>query len=499
MNATQVFLQQLDATCERRKREILDTTDDLQISGKIYYVSVYGNDSNDGLSPDSPWKTLEKVSSADLNAGDGVLFHRGELFRGYVIAKSNVCYGAYGSGDKPKFYGWNRCLADPKIWSLVDSEHNIWKLEEPILDSGTLVFNHGNAHSVKLIPSYIHGKFVCRNDESKLFDKSLEMTQDLDLYWHFDSLLTTAPSKGESFPIPLVNDKSLGELYLRCDSGNPGEVFDSIEALPHRPMFIVGSSSNVRIDNLCLKYIGTHAIAAGGECVKGLCVTNCEIGWVGGTIQHYYGTDPNYPQGGRGSVTRFGNGIEIYGGCDRYTVSNCYIYQVYDAGMTHQITTDGKKYTMTNVLYKDNLVEKCVYSIEYFLAMTDGDTESYMDGVEISGNILRFCGYGWGQQRHNTDTPAHIKGWSTTNRAANYIIRNNIFDRSAYRMLHLVAEKRESCPLMLGNTYIQNVGGMLGQYGATEHSEPPILMFDDTVEETIQDVFKDEDANIYMV
>lgn len=32
------------------------------------------------------------------------------------------------------------------------------------LDVGTLVFNGGEAHSVKLIPSYIRGRFVCRDD-----------------------------------------------------------------------------------------------------------------------------------------------------------------------------------------------------------------------------------------------------------------------------------------------------------------------------------------------
>ena len=201
----------------------------------------------------------------------------------------------------------------------------------------------------------------------------------------------------------------------------------------------------------------------------------------------------------RGTVTRYGNGIEIYGGCDNYEVSNCYIYQAYDAGITHQVTTQGKKRVMSNVLYKNNLVEQCVYSIEYFLEMNNGDTESYMDGIEMCGNILRFSGYGWGQQRHNTDTPAHIKGWSYTNVARNYSVHNNIFDRAAYRMLHLVAKKQESCPKMHDNVYIQHVGGMLGQYGGNELAEPPILYFDGNVEENVEQVFKDKNAKIYSI
>ena len=499
MKATTDFLKEIDALAEKRKSEILNSADDLCISGNIYYVSSLGDDANDGLTPEKAWKTLGKVSEAELSEGDGVLFRRGDTFRGRVKTRSGVTYGAYGEGDKPKLYGWDKSLCDPALWELYDEEKHIWKMTEPILDPGTVVFNEGEYHSIKLIPSYINGQFVCRNDEGKLFDMRNEMVRDLDIYWHFDSILTTSPSKGENFPIPEMGDKSFGTLYLRCDKGNPAEVFYSIEAVTRRVMFLVGSNHNVHIDNICMKYIGHHAVAAGGECSRGLRVTNCEIGWIGGTIQHYLGTDPNYPQGGRGTVTRFGNGIEIYGGCDNYEVSGCYIYQAYDAGITHQVTTWGKKRVMSNVLYKDNLIEKCVYSIEYFLEMNNGDTQSYMDGIEMCGNILRFSGYGWGQQRHNTDTPAHIKGWSYTNTARNYTVHNNIFDRAAYRMLHLVAEKQESCPIMYENTYIQNAGGMIGQYGGNELEEPPILYFDGNEETAIEQVFGDKNAKVYTV
>ncbi len=493
MTPAERFLPEINALCEERKQEILQTADNLEIHGIKYYVSNTGNDTNDGLSPATAWQTLSRVSAADLNRGDGVLFERGGLFRGMVVAKPGVSYGAYGNGDKPKLYGWDKDLADPSLWTLIDEQHHIWKLRDKILDPGTLVFNHGEAHCRKLIPSYLNGKFMCRNDEQRDFIMAQEMTQDLDLFWYFDAILTTTPSKGMDFPIPEMGPNSYGDLYLRCDCGNPGECFSSVEALPRRAMFSVGSCDHVHIDNLCLKYIGLHAIAAGGH-VVGLHVTNCEIGWIGGTIQHYLGTDPNYPQGGRGTVTRFGNGIEIYGGCEDYLVSNCYIYQAYDAGITHQITTGGKKYIMNGIRYTDNLVERCVYAIEYFLDMNKGDTESYMNDIEMRGNILSLSGYGWGQQRHNVDTPALIKGWSYVNAASNYRITNNIFDRSAYRMLHLVAQKQQSCPVMSGNTYIQQAGGMLGQYGGNESAEPEIVFFDDQIETSIRTIFGDEQA-----
>ncbi|MBQ1258236.1 MAG: hypothetical protein IIW08_02375 [Clostridia bacterium] len=492
------FSEEAEALWQKRRAEILNAPDTLSISGRIYYVSSDGCDRKDGRTPDTAWKTLRRVSDADLREGDGVLFRRGDIFRGTIETHAGVAYGAYGTGEKPKFYGWNRDLADPALWTQTDETHRIWKLNEKILDPGTLVFNDGEAHCRKLIPSYLGERFVCRDDEHRDFVMQDEMTRDLDLFWHFDSIVTRQPSKGEDFPIPVMGSESFGDLYLRCDRGNPGECFQTIEALPRRAMFSVGSNANVRIDNLCLKYIGLHAIAAGGY-VTGLHVTNCEIGWIGGTIQHYFGTDPNFPEGRRGTVTRFGNGVEIYGGCDDYRVENCYIYQCYDAGITHQKSTDGALCEMKNIKYIGNLVEKCVYGIEYFLDMNGGDTVSFMKNVEIRKNILRLSGYGWGQQRHNTDTPALIKGWSYVNRASEFRITDNVFDRCAYRMLHLVAKEQSSCPDMDGNVYIQHEGGMLGQYGGNEAGEPGILYFDENTETHISETFADRHAEIHII
>ena len=496
--ATKEYLAYLDSLAHRRKEEIRGTEDECKIVGAVYYVSADGDDTNDGRSPERPWRTLARVSEAELEAGDGVCFRRGDVFRGFVKTRPGVTYCAYGEGKKPELYGWDFSLADPDLWELFDEAHHIWHMKEKILDCGNLVFNGGEAHCRKLIPSYIGGRFVCRDDESRDFMMAEQMTRDLDLFCHYDGRLTDTPSKGQNFPIPLMDHESLGDLYLRCDRGNPAEVFHEIEALPRRSMIQVGRNENVRVDNLCLKYVGVHAVSGGGH-VKGLHVSNCEIGWVGGTVQHYYGTDPNYPQGGRGTVTRYGNGVEIYGGCEDYVVENCYIYQVYDAGITHQVTTRGQLFTMKGVRYARNLVEYCVYSIEYFLEKNRGDTESYMEDIEICDNLLRFSGYGWGQQRHNVDTPAHIKGWSYENTARNYRIHHNLFDRAAYRMVHLVAKKQESCPRMWENTYVQHMGAKIGQYGANEVAEPPMLPFDSHAAETVHEVLGDRDAEVYFI
>ena len=172
------FLRQADALAEKRKHEIRDTEDKAEIAGAVYYVSSDGDDTASGLSAESAWRTLKRVSKADLQPGDGVLFRRADIFRGMVAAKPGVTYGAYGDGEKPRLYGWYKGLAEPGLWTLADDKHNIWRLTEKILDPGTLVFNDGEAHSRKLIPSYLNGRFVCRNDEAREFVMADEMTND---------------------------------------------------------------------------------------------------------------------------------------------------------------------------------------------------------------------------------------------------------------------------------------------------------------------------------
>ena len=507
-NATKELLFELDAHAEKRKHEIRCTEDNITVSGKVYYVSNSGDDANDGLTESTPWRTLAKVSSAALEFGDAVKFKRGDVFRGTVMAKEGVTYCAYGEGNKPEIRSWDKDLSDPTLWELYDEEHSIWHLRERIIDCGTLVFNDGERHSDKLIPTFKDGRLVCRDDEEREFVISEEMKKDLDLFCHCIDMsrMTRYPTvrDGEvidDFPVPdLDRGEVLGDLYLRCDEGNPGEVFRSIEALARRMGINFSDKNHVHVDNLCLKYIGWHAVKGGAyKHVNGIHVTNCEIGWIGGVIHNYFGNDPNFPDGGRGTVARLGNGVEIYGGTDTYTVENCYLYQIYDCAITHQVTTNGKHFEMKNIVYRNNLIEHCVYGIEYFLDMNCGDEESFMENVDISENMIRFSGYGWGQQRHNKTTPALIKGWSFYNRARNQSIKNNIFDRSAYRMLHLVAKRDEYCPTLSGNTYVQHTGGMIGQLGGNENGEPNIEMFDECAEEKINEVFGDKSAKVYYI
>ena len=92
----------------------------LGVTGRAYYISPTGSDSNDGLSPQKPWASLDKANSAALEPGDGLIFERGGTWTGRLtISRSgnstqNVYVGAYGTGNAPTFRNpggtWNHAV-----------------------------------------------------------------------------------------------------------------------------------------------------------------------------------------------------------------------------------------------------------------------------------------------------------------------------------------------------------------------------------------------------
>ena len=143
--ATKEFLNELDKLAARRRAEIRATRDEITITGTSYYVSAKGCDEADGLTPETAWQTLGRVTKAALQPGDAVRFCRGDLFRGTVTCKPGVTYCAYGEGEKPRFYPHERDLADPSLWELYNEKANIWHLKAKIPETGNLVFNGGAA------------------------------------------------------------------------------------------------------------------------------------------------------------------------------------------------------------------------------------------------------------------------------------------------------------------------------------------------------------------
>ena len=78
--ATKAKIAEVDVAAKKLREEIHNSADELVIFGDTYYVSNNGNDSADGKTTATAWKTLSRVNSASLKEGDAVLFERGGLW-----------------------------------------------------------------------------------------------------------------------------------------------------------------------------------------------------------------------------------------------------------------------------------------------------------------------------------------------------------------------------------------------------------------------------------
>jgi len=75
-----------------------------------YYLDPAGDDSNPGISPKLPWRSVARLNAARLKPGSRVLFKRGGLWRERLIVQSGAAgapllYAAYGNGPKPIISG----------------------------------------------------------------------------------------------------------------------------------------------------------------------------------------------------------------------------------------------------------------------------------------------------------------------------------------------------------------------------------------------------------
>lgn len=453
------------AAAEARKNAILNHTIELGCEGTAYYVSSSGNDANDGRSPETAWATLKKVNDAHLSRGDGVYFERGSLWRGQLWAQEGVIYSAYGEGEKPKIYASPEDGAAPEKWFLLEGTDNIWVYHMDMMDCGILVFNDGEAWGTKVAPAYMDG-YQSTLNEGQPFDVRAELTHDLMFFSEADSILYD----GAPFRYTVMDTCGRGEypeevtgtLYLRCDAGNPGNVFDHIEFAVRQN--IVLPADDAVFHNLCLKYTGGHCIYGGD---MGYDVSFCEIGWIGGSPQIYRYDD--------GKPVIFGNGVECDGSYDHYSVTDCYIYQCYDAGVSNQDPFEMpeiagnepleiRDIVQRNITYTRNLFAYVDMPVEIFFTLEDdaGYGHHRMENVLIEDNYFLYTGYGWYMGTKEATGSAYM-GHAYPNASENFRIVNNVFYLSTGPLLTTNAPEKWQ-PKLEGNTYVQNEGGLLATW-----------------------------------
>ena len=131
----------------------------------VYYVSsLTGNDQNNGLSPDAPFETLDKINKITLSPGDKVLLEKGSVFKGQYLHIKNcgdyrqeiIEIGAYGDGaDLPRIDadGSGRWYQDYGV--KLDSPGHVYKGD---VSSAILLFDTENIliHDIEITNYFFH-------------------------------------------------------------------------------------------------------------------------------------------------------------------------------------------------------------------------------------------------------------------------------------------------------------------------------------------------------
>ncbi len=435
-------------------------------TGTAYYIAKNGNDSNDGMSPETAWATISKVNSAELKYGDVVFFKRGDLWRGgdQVWGQQGVTYSAYGSGPKPIISGSvAENAAAPDKWKLFYEGKNgkkIWVYYRDLLNCSGIFFNGGKSWANEIAVPIWNGKeYVTR--AGKRFDVKTGLTQNLDYFSCLD-LSKIDPFNG------IAGTGVTGPLYLRCDKGNPGDLYGKIDfSLDGTGLSPVDhNGKDVTVDNIKFEFFGSLGVScAGYQGWTNTIVQNCEIGWCGGQLSQYY-------KDGSGITIANYSGGAIHISGPQNTAINNYIHHCASKSFVVALhDRESASFIYSDILIRGNLLEynSAALHLVNYMEQENPTVESGFKNVSFDDNYVLYTGYGWVETKSKRTDFFQVKlplsaiefgGTEYKNKNDGIYITDNLFYLSKYVLVHCFMPK-ENQPIFSGNTYAQGQKGWL--------------------------------------
>lgn len=454
-SASESKLNKINDLAAERKQNILNNTESVSCTGTAYYISNSGDDSNDGTSPETAWATLDKVKSFTFQPGDGIYFERGGIWRGAVgYFVDSITISSYGSGEKPRIYGSPENGGDTDKWELYSDANGvkIWEYTGTALECAGIVLNNGESVAKRVYAWYDGNTFYDSADRVTPFDMNTALCEDLYFYCDMNSGAQQLPYR------PDWNKLSF-KIYLRCDNGNPGELFNSIEFISRAKTedvaaLVVEQSST--IDNICFMYHAGTTVFIGDGCT----VQNCEFGWNGTRLEQFFMPEEDEP-----GIWTDGNEIHLI--ASNCIVQNNFIHDVDGGGIVLELGGDiSDLVPFRNNNFSSNLIERCGDPL--YIRNNDEDEEvaEAFGEMTIDNNIILDTGYGWYENQPSYINPAFYTGHSQNvlnyygeaeNDGQSVKVTNNIFCR-AYHSLMYFSPTTDNPSCEDNNIYVQNYG-----------------------------------------
>lgn len=445
------------AKSESRKNSIINSKSSVSGLGNSYYVSNSGNDSNDGKSPDKAWASLEHLKEQHFVSGDCIYFECGGIWRGSLgYYGNNITISSYGSGQKPRIYGSPENGIGEEKWSLFSKTGNarIWQYNGSITECAGIVFNDGESVAKRVIPWYDGKKNYDSKKNTSAFNIKTQLSKDLSFYCQFNY------SSGGMPYVPEMNMQPEA-IYLRCDNGNPGKLFKSIEFISKPVTEDVGllvMEEGCTVDNLCFMYIAGTAVSMTQH--DGLTVKNCEFGYCGNIIEKFV-----KPEDGAPGIWTDGNAVQIIG--SNCVIENNYLHDIEGGGIVFEIGGDiSGRIPFSGTIISGNLIDKCGDPIYIRDNGEDSKNSTVYGDIKIIDNYVMNTGYGWYEDNISYINPSDYNGHSKnalniygkfTNAGKNAEIINNVFYRSTKALIYM--NPCTDIPVLSKNVFAQEYGG----------------------------------------
>ena len=342
-----------------------------------YYISASGCDTNDGLTPQTPWKTIKKVNSS-VSGGDTVCFRRGDIFFGQIRApKKNdtdakTAYTSYGEGTKPTVSQYKTARHD--AW-----EHfadGVWRID--LTDVSKF---DGNVTELDTNVGFMKVDGTIKPKKYFELDK-------LEEQWDFYNDKQYVYVKSADDPSLLAKD-----IKFACN-------------IIHLPFV-----DNLLVEDIIFIGSGSHGISG---TVNHATVRNCEFHELGGSelTTHFR------------PCVRYGNGLECWTDSSDVLVENCRFSNIYDVALTMQ----GNNVTRgwVNMTFRGNVIWNCQQGFEIW---SNGELENTgFQNCVFENTVCIDSGYSWGHiVRGNKHCSSHLLIYQTECPLCDVTVRNNTF------------------------------------------------------------------------
>ncbi len=377
----------------------------------VRYFSNDGDDAADGLTPKTAWRTLEKLGK-DLPAGAEARLRRGDVFYGMADLKPGLSaerptvLTAYGEGAKPEICAFKIAKPDPSVWTPTGT-NNLWRID--LGDDSKFDGNHmtrsGNVGFLKV--------------DGRLFGRK------------FFAKLKNRPSR----PWDFIDDRRSLTVFSTV---NPALAAKDIRIAPC--MGTLPFRDHIVVSNIIVRGTGAHGANGSGVDIH---FFDCEFREIGGS--HLWGH-------GAG-VSRYGNGVECWGGCRDMEVRRCVFADVYDVGFTLQ----GRQapFSWENIHVSDCVFIRCSQCYELWLNKCR--PEIGMKNCSFMRNRCVDTARGWAYDvRPDKANAAPLLMYTMATDTCDILVKDNVFINSRGFLIYKsggLAELPETYRV-IGNTVV---------------------------------------------